>query len=687
MPRIRGVHSCVPRAPIAWRGSALHTARVDGLFQERPCLAGDVRLRDSEEGPLLVRASLERSLLLSKEEATAVTLMDGDHTLHEIAGRVLEGEGHVSYARLLLLIQTLAAGGFLSAAIPQLGAFGPTASLRWLFDLPLLMIPGVGAAAPRMPAWLLSGAILVATTTVAGLLAIPLLVRVAGDPAVAARVGNSWELAVLVLFSLGFLAGCLRGLARAAWLRTAAFPRPSAGLRLRHGLLVIDVGDRGADLEPPGWRARLGTAGLLGLACASLITALGLHFVPAEYATAQPYVAVPLLLLFAELCPFLWGDGGRLAAGLAMVPAARERLASLVLRGSWLQATVGILREDRLALLSTGWLLGAGLLSWGPALGVFSAWAGDLMASTSISLRIAGALPPIAWLALVGYGVVAATTFAGRRLLLARAMRSGRPHARHTMPDSAARRVLLSATRLDVLAEERQRALLGEVRVRVTQAGERLGDGPERQSLFAVQSGSYVLERESQALVELGPGDVFGGLGLLPSAQGDVRIRALQGGRLLELPGAEVAAVLDATEGMRGSLEDVLLTRARLRSCPTLWRLPGRVVDALVGRAELRQLAPDEVLFEVGAPERDLYVVASGTVRIEGDAGRSLVLARGDIAGAHNALAGGPRQWAASAVGAAEVVRLPWQSVQEVVQDLPMFGLALETTAANQRPG
>lgn len=657
---------------------------MDGLFQERPCLAGDVRLRDSEDGPLLVRASRRRSLLLSAEEASAVTLMDGDHTMAEIAARLLAGSGRLSYARLVVLIQTLAAGGFLAHPMPRLGAFGQGPSLRWVFDLPLLMIPGVGAAAPRLPAWLLSPALLLTAAGVAGLLAIPLLYRVLDDPAVAARVNNSWELAVLVLFALGMFAGSVRGLARAAWLRTIGSPRPAAGLRLRHGLLVLDISDRGADLQPPGWRADLGTAGLLGLSVAAVIIALGMHFLPAPHVSAQPYVAVPLLLLFVELCPFLSGDGGRLSAGIAMLPDARADLASVLLRGGWFRATLGILRHDRLALLSTGWLIGAGLLSIGPVVAVFSAWVTDLMASPSVGLRVVGALPLIAWLGLVGYGIVAATSLAARRLLLAQAMRIARHRPRRTMPDIAAHRVLFASTGLDILAEERQAALLTELRVRVTHVGEALGADAERESLFAVQSGRYVLERGTDTLVEFGPGDVFGGLGLVETK--GLTLRTVEAGRVMELPGQHVTAVLEDLAGLRDSMQSVLLTRARLRSCPTLWSLPGRVIDTLVGRAETRSLAAGELLFDAGDESRDLYVLVRGQLHLHAHVGRPTLLAHGDIAGAGNVLESAYRRWRVSAVSEAEVVRLPWAMLSEIVAANPMLGLALEARAANQRP-
>ncbi len=657
------------------------------LFDERPVLSEHVRLRDSADGPLLVHNRHRRALLLSEEEASQVACMDGSLTLEAIAAKTLRRRGRVSYAGLVHLVQALAVGAYLRDLMPRLGILARPPRLRWIFDLPMLMVPGVGGAAPRLSRWLTEQAVVLSCIATAMVLGVPHVLPLLDDPSAVARVDGSWELAVLVLFAVGFAAGSSRGVCRAAWQRARGLPPPAAGLRLRAGLLVFDVADNSADELPPADRAEYGRAGLLGLGGAAVVAAFAAHFLPGAHHTAAPYALVPLLLIFVELCPALPTDGARLAAPLHETPHARRALTAVLLRGSWLRATVAVFREDRRAMVILAWLAGAALLFVGPLRRIGPSWGDGIMHAEAAAIGVLGALPVVAWTIVALAGGVALAIAPVRVVLLARVVRGGRVMARRRiMPDDAAPRVFYAVLPEPAAARARRLRFEDHLVVRVVADGERLDDDATEGALLAVASGSFSVRDDTGGeIVSLGPGDVFArGVDVGDGARGTVTLIARQRGRVVVLPGAQVDAITDRRPAWRRDIAERARMREAVRASSFFASVSGRAVDGLVAKAERLEFPEgDDVRFVDEAASRDLVVIARGRLitSLNGQ-GPPIEYGPGDVVGIDGLLTGQSPPLVYRAPDPVELVRLPFLGVVDVLERSASLGLALETAAA-----
>ncbi|MGM0575887.1 MAG: hypothetical protein ACQEXJ_09185 [Myxococcota bacterium] len=662
-----------------------------GLFDERPRLAEDTHLLDSDEGPLLVGPSARHALLLSDLEVGAVACMDGSLTLEAIAAKVLQRFGRVSYAGLVHLVQTLAVEGFLARPLPRLAAWPHLRWVRRLVDLPVLTLPGVGSVAPHLPDGFVTARVLLPLLVVAAALTIPHGLPMLERPDGSVLVAGSWELTVLVLLTVGFVAQALRGLARAAWLRGRTSEPPAGGLRLRSGLLGLDVAAPHLKSAPPRKRARLGRAGLLGLLLAAVAVSAGAWFLEPPYEDAASWALLPWLLIFLELCPFLPTDGERLADGQSATPEARARLTRVLLRGSWWHASLDLFRKDAKALLSLLWLLGALLLTFGPLRPAAALWASHLFASDSPALRIVGALPPIAWTAILLFGLASGIAAAIRLGLLAIEVRRGRDIGpRQAMPDEDADRVIFDLAPLAVLPDHERVEFERRLLTRVVSPGERL-DGSAG-GLQAVLSGVVALRVDGEDVVRFGPGDVFPCPMDLPDVpEGGSALIALTRGRLRVLQDPDMDRLLDHLPQGREALVETLLARATLRASTLFSSLHGRAVDQLVVRSEPMEVAAGEVLLAEGVEDRALYVIQTGALSPDDDPDEEL--RTGDVVGLDTILTGGSHSRTWRVRYDARLVRVPAPALTTTLRRAAPLGLMLETAAAHgpvfrrRRPG
>lgn len=639
-------------------------------------------MRESSEGPLLFRTGSRRTFLLSQTEMAAVACMDGSLTLESIAAKVLVRHGRTSYAGLIQLYQSLAAAGFLSEPVPRLGVLGARHRTGWIFDLPLVVVPGFGRHSPPLPARATALGVLATTSAVAALLSLPALVALVQAPAASAAIAGVWEAAVVALYAAALFASLCRALCRAAWLRAheGIHTDRRGGLRLRNGLLAFDTADPDEHLRPPGERASLGRAGLLGLVAAAGILGAASLALPPDYASAAPYALVPWLLVFIELCPFVPGsDGARLAAPSSSTPAARARLVAALVQPRLSAMAAALLRGDRASLRSLAWLATAVLLPLGAPGPTTAAWAASLSASDNLALRIAGAVPFVAWGAVGVVGVIGGIISVARRILLTVELRTGgslRP--RTTVPDEEADRVLLSMPPLGVLPQTRRRGEAERLVTRVVRQGERLG-GDSARALFAVAVGAFRLECPDAPPIEFGPGDVFLGrmAALGSSAEADVLARSA--GRLRALGADAVDRLLGEIPEARGALTETLLSRAALRSCAAFAALPAHALEVLLTHSESMVVAPGATIGVDSHASAAIFLIRRGRARAAGDGALARTAGPSELLGLDPLFHGHavPRTWVA--ITRCHLLRLPVRGLADILHRAAGVGLALES--------
>ena len=129
----------------------------------------------------------------------------------------------------------------------------------------------------------------------------------------------------------------------------------------------------------------------------------------------------------------------------------------------------------------------------------------------------------------------------------------------------------------------------------------------------------------------------------------------------------------------------------RLRDTPLFGGLDDALLVRLVDMGEIVDLAPGEVLIREGDAAEALFVVLSGELDVTKRAGQSEIpVARvgpGALQGELAALEGGRRLASVTAIGTAEVLRIPVAAVRELLGAGPDVALAVIRTAVSRLRG
>jgi CRP-like cAMP-binding protein len=129
----------------------------------------------------------------------------------------------------------------------------------------------------------------------------------------------------------------------------------------------------------------------------------------------------------------------------------------------------------------------------------------------------------------------------------------------------------------------------------------------------------------------------------------------------------------------------------RLRDTPLFGGLDEAQLHRLVEMGEILDLAPGDLLIREGDEADALYVVLAGEMDVTKRAGRSEIpVARvgpGALQGEIAALEGGRRLASVTAIGQAEVLRIPVGAVRELLSAGPDVALAVIRTAVTRLRG
>ncbi len=189
-------------------------------------------------------------------------------------------------------------------------------------------------------------------------------------------------------------------------------------------------------------------------------------------------------------------------------------------------------------------------------------------------------------------------------------------------------------------------------------------------------------------IAELGPGELFGEMTCMSYYPRSATVRAQTDCTMLEML-RNVLDVMQRNKTFREQLDRNYRKRAldsHLRSVPLLASLTPDFIDHLRDRVELLRFTPGQVICSQGEPADSFYLVRLGFVKVsQHRPGGDLILAylaRGSYFGEMAFLTGTPRIATCSALDHVEVVRVPGEDFQLMLDRFPEIRHKLEEAAA-----
>jgi CRP-like cAMP-binding protein/formate hydrogenlyase subunit 6/NADH:ubiquinone oxidoreductase subunit I/ferredoxin len=189
-------------------------------------------------------------------------------------------------------------------------------------------------------------------------------------------------------------------------------------------------------------------------------------------------------------------------------------------------------------------------------------------------------------------------------------------------------------------------------------------------------------------IAELGPGDLFGEMTCMSYYPRSATVRAKTDCTMLEML-RNVLDIMQRNKTFREQLDRTYRQRAldsHLRSVPVLASLTPDFIDHLRNRVELLRFTPGQVICTQGEPADSFYLVRLGFVKVsQSRPGGELVLAylaRGSYFAEMSLLTGTPHMATCSALDHVEVVRVPGEDFQVMLDRFPEIRRKLEEAAA-----
>lgn len=559
----------------------------------RPKLTPNARVEVRSDGSCGVFDEVTgRSLEVAKDQATLLTLIDGERTVPQIVEAHYAEHRFVPFAALDDLLRALATAGLLDTSAGPIPV--ATRKRNWMQRL------YVELAHPRIPGAAFIGVIVALASVV-----IPLVLRPTEEPPL-----TPWS--VLWVYPGAMLALSLRRFFQSAGL-LAFRERPTHfEIGLTAGVLHLGPDTDGLVLLDRGRRARIYILGLVGCFVA--------HFIGHHYNLGISFGAFAIML--ADACPFAPTSMGRLLATLAGKVDLREHARAYLDRRILRRAVNANTFEGEGSLilsllLSLAWigLLTRLLMTKGLA---------TIMKLLAIALDSTGVERALA------YGGAAVLTLlipASLALLVAtviRAFLSLRP------PAAAASGTKISAeqSRANLAMIPLFSRLPPDELAALAKAGEELHYAPGNQIVvqgeqgdrfFAILSGEVAVEHEADSglireVARLAAGDCFGETAILEGGVRTATVRAVSETTVLSLS-------RDAFERMRSSLDGaqvsaVLRASAALRKSAFFGSLQGPRLSAIALKLEPRRVQRGDVVIKYGEPGDDFFLVSEGSLEV-----------------------------------------------------------------------
>lgn len=246
------------------------------------------------------------------------------------------------------------------------------------------------------------------------------------------------------------------------------------------------------------------------------------------------------------------------------------------------------------------------------------------------------------------------------------------------------------------LSEEAFVAVLGSLRLRRFADGEALiREGEMGDSFFMLAEGQVAVSRdvggEDTLLARLSRGAVFGEMALVSRVPRVATVRAVGDVDVLELERAELESHAGQLESVKQALKK--FTRGRFlanlaATSPLFEPLSRPDRRGLMGRFRPQRVFPGDIVIEQGAASPGLYLVLSGQMRVVTGAGAEAVdlatLRSGEVFGEISLLHDGPATATVAAESAGEILFLPREDFQPVIETYPAVAVALREMSAER---
>lgn len=228
-----------------------------------------------------------------------------------------------------------------------------------------------------------------------------------------------------------------------------------------------------------------------------------------------------------------------------------------------------------------------------------------------------------------------------------------------------------------------RRMLLGST-LRQLSSGETLcREGQFHERLFIMLEGQIEQSmtdaaNKSARILVMGPGSFHGELSVLGNQEESYTLIAIRTSIVLELTKATVHRLKKESTPFRNTMDELYRRRSLwtyARQSPLLAALPEKAVETLLKQSYLRVLRSGEVVYREGDRHSHLYITRAGFLKVARKAGQAeLVLQyfrEGDVFGVSAVLFETPQSTTVSANTRAEVIVIPGNAVQELLNGNP----------------
>jgi CRP-like cAMP-binding protein/Pyruvate/2-oxoacid:ferredoxin oxidoreductase delta subunit len=184
------------------------------------------------------------------------------------------------------------------------------------------------------------------------------------------------------------------------------------------------------------------------------------------------------------------------------------------------------------------------------------------------------------------------------------------------------------------------------------------------------------------AVVMLGPGEVFGEIGALNGWPQSVTARAETACHVVQIRVPALRLMKRKSKAFKERIDSVYRARSlrgHLRSAPLFTSCPESLVDQLAERVELVSCAPDEVVVQEGEPADAFFLVRSGFMKLAQRVGTGEIavsyLSKGMTFGETELLIDGVDGWAftVSSVGHSELVKISRDDFDRILAGNPQI--------------
>jgi CRP-like cAMP-binding protein/Fe-S-cluster-containing hydrogenase component 2/thioredoxin reductase len=206
-------------------------------------------------------------------------------------------------------------------------------------------------------------------------------------------------------------------------------------------------------------------------------------------------------------------------------------------------------------------------------------------------------------------------------------------------------------------------------------------------SLFAIASGSVLVEVGAGRTVPIGSGSIFGEVGLISGRRRGATIRTAEASILVEVPRTAALKLMATVPAAKRAIERISIERQLLQVFGS--GLAPADLAEMLETAEVKTVRAGEALLTEGEEGRDVFVIRRGSMVVEKNIGGRAVflsyLPAGSYVGEMALIDGGPRTATVRAAIRSEVIRLAGDAFARLLAAKPdLLGRAKRDMAARR---